>query len=350
VLSRDGANVHLRLVGALLLALTFSGSTRASDAPPTATLQPSRSNNVFDRYLATDFAPADGFDFPIGHTGRGQDVSSIAAGRVKLAEKCGEPWGNVVMIEHVFYENYEQRHILSLYAHLKEIKVKSGAIVKRRQLIATVGQAHLHLELRRAATLPPACPVSEHSVEPSAEPAAFIRAHRKLPVPHRESTLVLVDQASYTMRLYQDGQLRGEYAVSFGQSKGQKRLQGDNKTPKGMYFVIGKNRGKFAGDYGGYYGGHWIKLNYPNQFDAAWGRAAGLITPRQEASISASWEKRAATLETTRLGGGIGFHGWIKEWSNDGPRHLSWGCVVMHLSDIRRFYDEIPEGAMVVIF
>ena len=335
--------MHLRLIGALLLAVTFSGHTRKSD--------------VFDRYLATDFAPADGFDFPIDPTGLGQDVSSVAAGRVKLAEKCGEPWGNVVVIEHVFYENYEQRRILSLYAHLKEIKVKSGAIVKRRQLIATVGQApgktfdaHLHFELRQDAKLPPACPVSEHSVEPSAEPAAFIRAHRKLPVPHRESTLVLVDQASYTMRLYQDGQLRGEYDVSFGQGKGQKRLQGDNKTPKGMYFVIGKHRGKFAGPYGGYYGGHWIKLNYPNKFDAAWGCAAGLITPQQEASISASWEKRAATLETTRLGGGIGFHGWIKEWSNDGPRHLSWGCVVMHLSDISRFYDEIPEGAMVVIF
>ena len=46
----------------------------------------------------------------------------------------------------------------------------------------------------------------------------------------------------------------------------------------------------------------------------------------------------------------IGFHGWNKEWPNDGPRHLSWGCVVMHLKDIGKLYDEVPEGAMVIIF
>ncbi len=55
-------------------------------------------------------------------------------------------------------------------------------------------------------------------------------------------------------------------------------------------------------------------------------------------------------LEKTPLGGGIGFHGWAREWENTGPRHLSWGCVVLHLSDIGRFYEQVPEGAMVVIF
>jgi hypothetical protein len=70
----------------------------------------------------------------------------------------------------------------------------------------------------------------------------------------------------------------------------------------------------------------------------------------QEIKISANWEKRAPTLENTGLGGGIGFHGWIREWDNNGPRHLSWGCVVMHIYDISKLYDRIPEGAMVVIF
>jgi hypothetical protein len=43
------------------------------------------------------------------------------------------------------------------------------------------------------------------------------------------------------------------------------------------------------------------------------------------------------------------FHGWIKEWDNNGPRHLSWGCVVMHIYDIEKLYDQTPEGTMVVI-
>jgi hypothetical protein len=49
-------------------------------------------------------------------------------------------------------------------------------------------------------------------------------------------------------------------------------------------------------------------------------------------------------------GGGINFHGCARELPNKGPRHLSWGCVVLHLSDISNFYDQLPAGAMVVIF
>jgi lipoprotein-anchoring transpeptidase ErfK/SrfK len=94
----------------------------------------------------------------------------------------------------------------------------------------------------------------------------------------------------------------------------------------------------------------WIKFNYPNKYDAEWGKSNKIVTPEQELKIGGNWEKRAPTPENTGLGGGIGFHGWIEEWDNNGPRHLSWGCVVMHIYDIRRLYDRIPEGAMVVIF
>jgi murein DD-endopeptidase MepM/ murein hydrolase activator NlpD len=282
---------------------------------------------------------------------------------VIFAAHCGRLWGNVVIIEHTFYENHEKRKIRSLYAHLLEIKVQKGQDVRRRQLIATIGQdpeklfkAHLHLELRLDETLSPTYWPSSDGKDVAwvakhyAAPTEFIKDHRKLFVPQQEATLVLVDQASYKMRLYEKGKRQGEYDVSFGQSKGQKRKQGDNKTPKGMYFVIHRHRGRFDGDYGKYYGGHWIKFNYPNKYDAAWGSANNVITPEQETKIGANWEKRAQTLESTGLGGGIGFHGWINEWENNGPRHLSWGCVVMHLYDIRKLYDRMPEGAMVVIF
>jgi hypothetical protein len=114
-------------------------------------------------------------------------------------------------------------------------------------------------------------------------------------------------------------------------------------------FVIGKHQGKFDGPYAAYYGGYWIKLNYPNRFDAARGRGAGLITAAQELQINDRWAKRQATLESTPLGGGIGFHGWIKEWDDTGLRHLSAGCVVLHLYDISKLYDKINNGAMIVI-
>lgn len=371
--------------------------------------EPSVPNNVFDAYLNTDIPPADGFDFPIGdvngqgsytdlasgvvhngwyvatqfneqyslgiHTGEdwngsgggstdlGQPVHAVANGRVVFAEHCGRLWGNVVIIEHHFYENNERHKILSLYAHLNEIKVAQGEKIQRRQVVATVGQdpeklfsPHLHLELRWDDTLAPTYwPSSDGKdqkwmTEHYAAPTRFINGHRSLPVPQSEANLILVDQDSYRTRLYRRGELLHEYDVAFGQGKGQKLVEGDNKTPKGMYFVVEKYRGRFDQPYGEYYGGHWIKINYPNRYDAERGRTQQIISPEQASSIAASWERRELTAQDTRLGGGIGFHGWNKEWGNDGPRHLSWGCVVMHLTDISDFYDQIPKGTMVVIF
>jgi len=402
--------ITLALLLATPLLIVGCGREAGSSSPsPPPSESRSEQSNPFDNFLHAEIAPADGFDFPIGdpegkgsytdkatgkthngwyvatrfaekysmgiHTGEdwngagggdtdlGQDVFCVANGRVVFAENCGRLWGNVVIVEHVFYENHERRKIRSLYAHLQTIRVRRGEEVKKRQPIATIGQdpdktfnAHLHLELRWDETLAPTYwPSSDGKDEKwmrerYAEPSDFIAAHRRLFVPQREQTLVLVDQESYKMRLYQNGRQKVEFQISLGQGKGQKVTQGDNKTPKGMYFVIGKHRGKFDGAYGAYYGGHWIKVNYPNGYDAARGRAAGYISPQQQVEIAASWEKRAPTLENTRLGGGIGFHGWAQEWRNDGPRHLSWGCVVLHLYDINKVFDQIPQGAMVVIF
>ncbi|MDT7779046.1 MAG: hypothetical protein QOC99_1558 [Acidobacteriota bacterium] len=400
------------MLAALALCLQACASAptqagRGTNEPAHA--NPPSSSDSFDEYLSAEFAPADGFDYPFGdgtgggaytdlstgkryagwyvathfaenyslglHTGEdwngvgggntdlGQPVYAVANGRVVFAENCGRLWGNVVVLEHLFYENHERRVIRSLYAHLNEIKVRAGEEVRRRELIATVGQdpeklfdAHLHLELRWDVKMPPTYwPSSDGKNEAwvrehYAEPSAFINSHRTLPVPQGERALVLVDQRRYRMRLYLGARVAGEYDVSLGQGEGEKQFEGDNRTPKGMYFVVQKRQGEFPGAYGAYYGGHWMKINYPNKFDAARGVAAGLVTPAQATKIANAWDRRAPTLEATRLGGGIGFHGWAREWSNEGPRHLSWGCVVLHLSDIESFYERLPEGAMVVIF
>jgi murein DD-endopeptidase MepM/ murein hydrolase activator NlpD len=396
--------VSLNLFAALAIS-SLSGVTNSAawqSSPRNST------GNPFDNYLHTDIAIADGFDFPVGNadgkgvyadkaTGKtykgwrvttkfgeansqvhpaedwscngggdtdlGQPVFAVANGLVVFAEQIGQPWGGMIVIEHVFYENHQKQRIRSLYGRLQTLRVKAGESVKRRQQIAAIGQdpdktlsAHLHLELRWDETLAPTYSPTTNGKdlkwvrEHYAEPSGFIAAHRSLFAPQQEEALILVDQESYKMRLYQLGKLKGEYDISLGQGKGQKRVQGDNKTPKGMYFVLNKRHGKFNGAYGAYYGGYWIKLNYPNRYDAERGRAEGLISAEQERTIAANWKQRKATLETTRLGGGIGFHGWAQEWANDGPRHRSWGCVVMHIYDISKLFDQIPPGAMVVIF
>jgi murein DD-endopeptidase MepM/ murein hydrolase activator NlpD len=393
----------------LTLALLLSGCTQRPGSLPSNTSSRAASDDKFYQYLKTEIPPADGFDFPLGdadgkggytdkasgkrysgwavsvHFGQyysygihpaedwggsgppssdlGQDVHAVANGKVAFADFCGRLFGNVVMIDHVFYENVEKKTIRSVYVHLHDIHVRSGELVKRRQVIGTVGQdpdklfaPHLHLEFRWDQSLGPTFWPSSNGKDMDwvkrhyTDPSAFINAHRHAPIPAREANLILVDQQSYKMRHYRSGQLQGDYDVSFGQGEGVKHVEGDNRTPVGMYFVIQKHRGEFDGPYAAYYGGHWIKINYPNEFDAARGRADGQINASQQASITTAWRQRAPTLQNTKLGGGIGFHGWIKEWSNEGPRHLSWGCVVMHLSDISKFYEQIPEGTMVVIF
>lgn len=270
-----------------MLTIGCQSNATSSSQSPTQTSQPPARNstgNPFNDFLQTDITPADGFDFPFGdangqgaytdqatgkthqgwysatrfgekyslglhpgedwngrgggNTDLGQPVFAVAQGRVVFAEQCGQPWGNVIVIEHVFYENHEQRRIRSLYAHLQTLKVKRGATVQRRQQIGAIGQdpdrtfgAHLHLELRWDEMLTPTYWPSSHGKdlrwvrEHYAEPSSFIAAHRRLFVPQQEAPLLLVDQASYKMHLYQRGQLRGEYDISLGQGVGPKRVQ-----------------------------------------------------------------------------------------------------------------------------
>jgi hypothetical protein len=381
------------LLAALFLA---AGSLRAETADP------------FAAWLAADFPVADGFVFPVGdadgrgpytdlRTGRshkgwyvatgfgeryalgihpgedwtgtgggdtdlGQNVRAIANGRVAFAQHLGGLSGSVVMIDHVFYENHDRREIRSVYVHLRDFSVKAGDVVRRRDVIAHVGyypdhrlSAQLHMELRWDKTL-------EATYQPSgdrrdaawvkqhyADPRAFIRTHRKVPVPQAEPALALVATQARQMRLYLQGKESGPFEVGFGQAAGRKRRQGDLRTPLGMYFVIDKSRGPFPGRWSGFYGGHWIKIGYPNAFDASWGRENGLLTAAQEKRMTEAWTQRKPTWQGSPLGGGIGFHGWIEDWDLAGERRLSWGCVVMRNADIAALFDRIPVGTMVVI-
>jgi len=151
-------------------------------------------------YIATNFAeqyslgihPAEDWNGNGGgNTDLGQDVHAVANGKVVYAADAGRLWGNIVIIEHTFYENQERKEIRSLYAHLHEIKVRKGDDVARRQIIATVGQdpdklynAHLHLELRWDKSLTPTYWPSSNGKDQAwvrehyTSPTDFIKAHQ----------------------------------------------------------------------------------------------------------------------------------------------------------------------------
>ena len=191
------------LLVVLCLSLTLSCSKLPGSSLPSGRSSGSSTEtaaNVFDRYLKTEFAPADGFDFPFGNgegggsyndqaTGKhydgwyiathfaenyslgihpgedwngsggantdlGQDVFAVANGRVVFAENCGRLWGNVIVLEHHFYENHERKTIRSLYAHLQKIKVSAGDCDLLIALLASwdqlgFGQRHLSNSITR---------------------------------------------------------------------------------------------------------------------------------------------------------------------------------------------------------
>jgi hypothetical protein len=236
--------------------------------------------------------------------------------------------------------------------------------VRGRDVIGSIGKdpdgaypAHLHLEIRSDLGLAPTYWPSDHGRDGAwirkryLDPSAFIRAHRKLPDPAAEPRLVLVDQARYRMQVRVGGRVTREMEIGLGQASGQKRREGDLRTPKGIYFVVDKLEGKFDGPSAEYFGGYWIKINYPGAADAAWGLGSGIIDAATAATIAAAWSERKLTPQTTPLGSGIGFHGWAEEWiAPKGGARLSFGCVVMHAPDIASWFDEVDLGTMVVIF
>lgn len=294
--------------------------------------------DIFEAYLHPPAPPADGFDSPPGATRvpAGSEVRALAHGRVEAVGAQGRS----LTLEHFYYENHELLRARSEYVGLEGVKLRPGEPVSRGQPLGRVGaKGRLAVSLHSGKRLS------------AAEARSFTEARARLQVPAREPVLLLVSQSGNELRLYEKGREVSRVEVGFGQAEGRKRVRGDNRTPMGMYFVVQKHRGSFSGPYGEYYGGHWIRVNYPNAWDADRGLAEGLITREVRERIARAWAERKPTDASTRLGSGIGFHGWAGEWTlEETGGRLSWGCIVMHNPDIARLFDKIPERAMVVIF
>jgi hypothetical protein len=311
----------------LVCVLGFSSVARASAAP-----------DAFEAYLRPPHPPADGFaPVPEGSTARpGSEVLALAHGRVA---EVGEG-GRSVVLEHLYYENHALLRARSEYVGLDGVELRPEALVTRGQVLGRVGK-----KARLAVTLHAGRRLS------AAEARRFTATRERLPLPAEEAALLLISHEDFQLRLYARGSEVVRKEVGFGQAAGAKAVRGDNRTPKGMYFVTQKVRGDIPGPYSAFYGGHWIRVNYPNPWDADRGVASGFVDAKTRERIARDWAARRNTEASTRLGSGIGLHGWAGEWTlaESGGR-LSWGCVVMHTPDIASLYDQVPEGTMVVLF
>jgi lipoprotein-anchoring transpeptidase ErfK/SrfK len=254
-------------------------------------------------------------------SGRAGAVHAVATGVVRSVDP--------LRTEHLWYDDQDKRVATFTWEGVTTT-LAVGTVVNRGEPLGRATQVRL------AADVGPIDP--------------FLAGRPRLPVPQDERVLALVSHDRHQLRLYVDHREVGTFEVGFGQAEGDKELRGDNRTPKGIYHVVYRSRGPFDGDFAAYYGGYWIKLDYPNPWDAARGVDAGLFDADLQRTITRAWWDRRVPPQGTKLGGGIGLHGWAYEWDDTGSRGMSWGCVVMHLRDAATIYDALAEGAMVALF
>jgi hypothetical protein len=175
--------------------------------------------------------------------------------------------------------------------------------------------------------------------------------HDPIPADLRAAPSLLVARKSeYRMRLYARGKLVKTYVIGLGQSpQGHKQREGDNRTPEGRYRIIQKVVGPFAGAYGEFLGPRWIRLNYPNDDDARAGFRRGAIDKAELQAIVDANRAGTEPPKNTKLGGGIGIHGWSGPWPGADRQNLTWGCLSLQNADLEDLYDRIEIGTPVLI-
>ncbi|WP_395737022.1 L,D-transpeptidase family protein [Prosthecobacter sp.] len=274
-------------------------------------------------------------------TDANQPVHAMAAGTVTEV-KDGEVW-----LEHHYLENGQPQHLLTGYTGIHACTLKPGDPVKRRQPIAKIAPgshdapAHLTLTLRHLL-------YAEAATWPTSV-SSFIRSHRHLLVPAKEERVIIAIKHAYQLHVCEKGQAKLTLPMALGQDgRRRKTTDGDNRTPVGEYRITQKSKGPFDGTYGAYLGAAWLRLNYPNAYDARTALSEKRITQKQHDHITTAAHHGSMAPRGTPLGDGIGIHGWISDWP-DGPHHLTWGCLSLRKADLLQLHDLVSKGTRVLI-
>lgn len=97
--------------------------------------------------------------------------------------------------------------------------------------------------------------------------------------------VIVVEKLTHRLFLYEDNHsspsLVKVFDIATGKSRGDKSVQGDKKTPEGIYilsnFLSAESLEKKYGDYSKIYGIGAFPLNYPNTIDKLFGKTGGGI-------------------------------------------------------------------------
>lgn len=141
--------------------------------------------------------------------------------------------------------------------------------------------------------------------------------------------LIIVDKKANALYVYNGRGRILTFRAVFGEGDpGDKLMEGDNKTPLGLFHIVAK---KIHPQWGPF-----LLLDYPN--DESYRK---FNEAKAEGRIPAS----------AHIGGGIGIHGTRvnEDFAVDRLQNWTWGCISVKHQEARELYDLIPVGTEVLV-
>ena len=151
---------------------------------------------------------------------------------------------------------------------------------------------------------------------------------------------IVIHKARRRLDLYADETILKSYIVNLGlQPVGDKRRQGDMRTPEGDLFICTKNRAsQFT---------RFLGLAYPTPASAREGVRSGKVGDRVEKAVALAYRRRdRCPPQNTPLGGAVGIHGsggWDRRPGGYAIPDWTWGCVGLRDSDILEIFNGYAE-------
>jgi len=161
--------------------------------------------------------------------------------------------------------------------------------------------------------------------------------------PRRANKWLVIEKASKTLTLYQEGKEIASFPCSFGLNPLiPKTKRGDLATPEGLYRV------RFKVPSRKYY--LFVGLDYPNLKDIQRAFWKGRLTKKEYQRYLKAYEEGRSL--NGPLGNGIGIHGgglyrkgkarWVRDWTH--------GCIALNNRDMEKVYRFVEPGTPVLIY
>lgn len=203
------------------------------------------------------------------------------------------------------------------------------AVILFSGLVLSIVVVLFALPGERAGNLSPVVTAEEEA----ASEMAMNRLPLRLPL---DSPKIVIRKKGRRLTLYSGERPVRRYRIGLGFNPvGDKRREGDGRTPEGRFYICQKNPTS------AYYLS--LGLSYPGIDDAKRGLREGLITRDEYDRIVQAIRAKNIPPWYTGLGGEVFIHG------HGAKRDWTFGCIALDDDRMKELYEAVPLGTEVVI-